>query len=32
MPYDEWKVKHQTEATADQKEALKKSHPDSHAH
>ena len=26
MPYDEWKAKHQTEATADQKAAFEKSH------
>lgn len=26
MPYDEWKAKHQTEATAQQKEALASSH------
>ncbi len=27
MPYDEWKKKHQTEATAEQQEKFKKSHP-----
>ena len=27
MPYDEWKAKHQTEASAAQIEAFKKSHP-----
>lgn len=26
MPYSEWKAKHQTEATADQKSAFEKSH------
>jgi uncharacterized protein len=26
MPYDEWKAKHQTEATAEQKAAFAKSH------
>ncbi|MGB5812020.1 MAG: DUF1244 domain-containing protein [Polyangiales bacterium] len=26
MPYDEWKAKHQTEATAEQKAAFEKSH------
>lgn len=26
MPYDEWKAKHQTEATAEQKEAFASSH------
>lgn len=30
MPYEEWRAKHQIEATADQREALKKSHPHSH--
>jgi len=30
MPYGEWKAKHQTEATAEQKEAFKISHPDHH--
>jgi hypothetical protein len=28
MPYDEWKSKHQTEASADQKAAFKQSHQD----
>ncbi len=28
MPYAEWKAKYQTEATAEQKEAYKKAHPD----
>jgi hypothetical protein len=28
MPYGEWKAKYQTEATAEQKEAYKKAHPD----
>ncbi len=28
MPYDEWKAKHQTEATAEQTQAFAKSHPD----
>ena len=28
MPYGEWKAKYQTEATAEQKEAFKISHPD----
>ena len=27
MPYDEWKAKHQKEASADQKAKLAKSHP-----
>lgn len=27
MPYKDWKNKYQTEATAEQKEAFKKSHP-----
>ncbi len=27
MPYSEWKEKHQTEATDEQKAALEKSHP-----
>ena len=27
MPYDEWKARHQTEATPEQKAALSKSHP-----
>ncbi|WP_455372611.1 DUF1244 domain-containing protein [Limibacillus halophilus] len=26
MPYDEWKAKHQSEATADQKAAFEQSH------
>ncbi len=30
MPYGEWKAKHQTEATPEQKEAYKRSHPDHH--
>ena len=30
MPYGEWKAKHQTEATPDQKAAFAKSHPDHH--
>jgi hypothetical protein len=30
MPYEEWKAKYQTEATAEQKEAFKLSHPDHH--
>jgi len=30
MPYGEWKAQHQTEATAEQKEAYKRSHPDHH--
>ncbi len=30
MPYGEWKTKHQTEATPEQKEAFKLSHPDHH--
>ncbi len=30
MPYGEWKAKHQIEATAEQKEAFKISHPDHH--
>jgi hypothetical protein len=30
MPYDEWREKHQTEATDDQKAAFKLSHPDHH--
>ena len=28
MPYGEWKAQHQTEATPEQKEAYKRSHPD----
>ncbi len=28
MPYVDWKAKHQKEATADQKAAFEKSHPD----
>ncbi len=28
MPYAEWKAKYQTEATAEQKEVFKTSHPD----
>ncbi len=30
MPYGEWKEQHQTEATPEQKEAYKLSHPDHH--
>ncbi|OXT02968.1 alkaline phosphatase [Notoacmeibacter marinus] len=30
MPYAEWKAKHQSEATAEQREAFKTSHPHSH--
>ena len=30
MPYGEWKAKYQSEATAEQKEAFKKAHPDHH--
>ncbi len=30
MPYGEWKAKYQTEATAEQQEAFKISHPDHH--
>ncbi len=30
MPYGDWKAKHQTEATPEQKEAFKISHPDHH--
>jgi hypothetical protein len=30
MPYGEWKAKHQTEATPEQKAAYKLSHPDHH--
>ncbi len=30
MPYGEWKEKYQTEATAEQKKAFKKAHPDHH--
>ncbi len=30
MPYADWKAKHQTEATAEQKAAFEKSHPDHH--
>ncbi len=30
MPYGDWKAQHQTEATAEQKEAFKLSHPDHH--
>lgn len=32
MPYDEWKARYQKEATAEQKEAFARSHPDAHAH
>jgi hypothetical protein len=28
MPYADWKAKHQTEASAEQKDAFAKSHPD----
>lgn len=27
MPYEEWRARHQTEASADQKAAFEKSHP-----
>jgi hypothetical protein len=30
MPYDDWRAKHQTEATEAQKEGFKHSHPDHH--
>ncbi len=30
MPYEEWKAKYQSEATAEQKEGFKLSHPDHH--
>ena len=30
MPYEEWRAKHQKEASAEQKAALAKSHPHSH--
>ena len=30
MPYGDWKAKHQTEATPEQQEAFKISHPDHH--
>src|SRR3989304_1494838 len=30
MPYDEWRKRHQREASAEQKAALAKSHPDHH--
>ena len=30
MPYADWKAKHQTEATAEQKTAFAKAHPDHH--
>ncbi len=30
MPYDEWRKRHQREASAEQKAAFKKSHPDHH--
>src|SRR3990167_7234327 len=30
MPYDEWRKRHQREASAEQKAALVKSHPDHH--
>ncbi len=30
MPYGEWKAKHQTEATPEQKAAYEKAHPDHH--
>jgi len=30
MPYADWKAKYQTEATAEQKAALAKSHPEHH--
>ncbi|MGI9511012.1 MAG: DUF1244 domain-containing protein [Geminicoccaceae bacterium] len=31
MPYDTWKVTHQTEATPEQQAAYKKAHPADHA-
>lgn len=31
MPYDEWKAKYQTEATADQKARYKEVHPGGHS-
>ena len=30
MPYSQWREKYQTDATPEQKEAFKKSHPHSH--
>jgi uncharacterized protein len=30
MPYGDWKAKYQSEATAEQKAAFEKSHPDHH--
>jgi hypothetical protein len=30
MPYDEWRNRHQKEASADQKSAFEKTRPDSH--
>ena len=30
MPYNEWKAKYQNEATPEQQEAFKRSHPDHH--
>ncbi|MHA1152724.1 MAG: DUF1244 domain-containing protein [Alphaproteobacteria bacterium] len=30
MPYETWKAQHQTEATPEQKEGFKLSHPDHH--
>ncbi len=30
MPYADWKAKHQSEATAEQKAAFERSHPDHH--
>ena len=30
MPYDEWRKRHQREASAEQKAALEKSHPGKH--
>jgi len=30
MPYDEWRARHQSEATPEQKAAFEKSHPKNH--
>ncbi len=32
MPYEEWKARYQSEASAEQKAGLAVSHPDSHKH
>jgi len=32
MPYEEWKARYQSKASAEQKAKLAVSHPDSHKH